>query len=209
MTQTLVFIMELIGTAAFAVSGAMTGIRKQMDLFGVAVLGLTTAVGGGVIRDLVLGVTPPMTFRNPVYAVVAIAVSLVVFLPQVRRALQYVQHGYDLLLLGSDSLGLGIFTVVGVQGAFRVGMGDNLFLCIFVGTVTGIGGGIMRDIMAQERPVVFEKHFYGCARILGALFCALLWKPLGSVGAMFLGTALVVLLRSLAARYRWNLPRAK
>ena len=85
--EAFILVLELLGTLAFAASGAMTGIRKNMDIFGVCILGLTTAVGGGVIRDLILGNTPPATFQNPIYAAVAVATSLVLFLPRLRHLL--------------------------------------------------------------------------------------------------------------------------
>ena len=89
--DTVILIVELVGVLSFAASGAMTGLRKNMDLFGVCILGLTTAVGGGVIRDVILGNTPPATFQNPIYAAMAVVTSLVLFLPRVRRLLTHNQ----------------------------------------------------------------------------------------------------------------------
>ena len=99
-----ILVLELIGTLAFAASGALTGLKKNMDIFGVCILGLTTAVGGGVIRDVILGNTPPATFQNPVYATVAIATALVLFLPWVRRFLMQDQRLYDLAMLANRPL---------------------------------------------------------------------------------------------------------
>ena len=100
--EQLFLILELVGTLAFAASGAITGLKKNMDVFGVCILGLTTAVGGGVIRDLLLGITPPGTFQDPIYAVVALLTSLVLFLPRIRRLLMWDQRLYDLVLLIMD-----------------------------------------------------------------------------------------------------------
>ena len=111
-------ILELAGTLAFAASGAITGLKRGMDLFGVCTLGLTTAVGGGVIRDVILGNTPPATFQDPIYALVALGASLVLFLPGIRRVLMWDQRLYDLSMLILDSAGLGIFTVVGIRIAY-------------------------------------------------------------------------------------------
>ena len=116
--EQLFLILELVGTLAFAASGAITGLKKNMDVFGVCILGLTTAVGGGVIRDLLLGITPPGTFQDPIYAVVALLTSLVLFLPRIRRLLMWDQRLYDLVLLIMDSAGLGIFTVAGIRIAY-------------------------------------------------------------------------------------------
>ena len=205
--QTFAFILELIGTVAFAISGAMVALKKNMDIFGVAILGIITAVGGGAIRDIVLGITPPTMFENPVYAIVATVVSIIVFLPSIRRLLTRNQRVYELTMLIMDSVGLGIFTVMGIDKA--CGTGDyNLFLLVFVGVITGVGGGVMRDVMAGNTPYIFVKHIYACASMAGALACALLWDVLGAVTAMFIGATLVLVIRLCAAHYKWSLPHA-
>ena len=204
-----ILILELIGSMAFSASGAMTGIRKNMDIFGVCILGLTTAVGGGVIRDLVLGNTPPATFRNPIYATVALATAVVLFLPHLRRILLRNQHLFDRALFLMDAAGLGIFTVVGVRFAYAYVPQATLFLLIFVGVVTGAGGGLLRDIMAGDTPYIFVKHVYASASLVGALFCALAWHYLGEMPSMLIGLALVVLIRVLSRIFQWSLPRAR
>ena len=200
---------EIIGTIAFAVSGALAGIEKKMDIFGVCILGLTTAVGGGILRDLILNITPPAAFRHPVFSLTAIAVSLILFLPSVRRLLARSQKAFDWTLLVMDSIGLGLFTVSGVQVALSFSGAGNLFLSTFVGVLTGVGGGILRDIFAGNTPYVFTKHFYACAAIIGALMCALLWPYMGDFFAMVTGAVATLVLRLLAARFRWSLPKAQ
>ena len=207
--ETFILILELAGTMAFAASGAMTALKKGMDLFGVCILGLTTAVGGGVIRDVILGNTPPATFLNPIYASVALVTSLVLFLPRIRHLLMWDQRLYDLSMLILDSLGLGIFTVVGIRIAWRSTAEPTLFLLVFVGVVTGVGGGVLRDVMAGDTPYIFVKHIYACASLAGALVCTVLWRPAGEVAAILAGAGVVVLIRFLSAHYRWNLPRAR
>lgn len=206
--ETLILTLELIGTMAFAYSGAIVGLRKSMDIFGICILGLTTAVGGGVIRDIILGNTPPTTFQNPIYASVAVLSSLLLFLPQLRRFLMQNQRLYDLLMLVMDTLGLGIFTVVGVRIAYHHAAMPTLFLLAFVGVVTGVGGGLLRDMMAGDTPYIFVKHIYACASLAGALICALLWHPAGELPAMLIGLVVVIAIRFLSAYFRWNLPRA-
>lgn len=201
-------IFEMIGVLAFAVSGALVGIRHKMDLFGVISLGVVTALGGGVIRDVVLGIVPPAAFQNPTQVFAAIAVSVLVFLPFSRRRLARSTAQFDTLLLVADSIGLGIFTVHGLRAAVNAGFSDNLFLLIFVALITGVGGGVLRDLLAGERPYIFVKHIYACASIVGALLCALAAPRCGIQLAMALGCAAVILLRLSSARYRWNLPRA-
>lgn len=203
------FILEITGTVAFAVSGAMTAMKKNMDIFGVMILALTTAVGGGIIRDLILGITPPNTFREPVYAITAIAVAALVFLPWLRRLFRRYQRVYDWIMLAMDSVGLGIFTVIGVQTAQAQSGDYSLFLLTFVGVITGVGGGLLRDMMAGNTPYIFVKHVYASASVAGAVLCAALWRVLPSVWAMNLGAAAVILIRFLSAHYRWSLPRAR
>lgn len=206
-----IFIFEIIGTAAFAVSGAMTGVAKKMDIFGVCILGLTTATGGGMIRDVVLGVTPPAAFRDPVYAVISIAVSVVVFFVFRRQKTMHEVKGkraFDLILLVTDSAGLGIFTVCGVRTAIECGYISNHFLVLFVAVVTGVGGGVLRDIFAGDRPYIFVKHIYACASLIGALAAMLVWIQVGQSAAMLIGFIVVTAIRLLAARFRWSLPKA-
>ncbi len=207
--QTFVFILEIIGTIAFAASGAMTALKKDMDLFGIAILGITTAVGGGALRDVILGKTPPTMFEKPIYAAVAAITSLVVFFPFVRRLFDKNQYLYDHIIRVMDALGLAIFTVMGIGAAKVVSDGHNLFLLVFVGVITGVGGGLIRDIMAGDTPYIFVKHVYASASIVGALACALLWESLGTVAAMFIGATLVFVIRMLAAHYKWSLPHAQ
>ena len=205
----ILFILEIIGTIAFALSGAIVGIQKKMDVFGVSMLGLTTATGGGILRDLILNISPPSAFTNPVFAVTALAVSIIIFIRPIRSTIERRRTVYEGLLLIMDSLGLGLFTVVGIQVAKTSGPDSNLFLQTFVGVLTGIGGGLLRDVFAGNTPSVFVKHFYACASILGAWVCALLWPYIGDDFSMFVGAAVIVVLRLLAARFRWSLPRAR
>jgi uncharacterized membrane protein YeiH len=205
----ILFILEIIGTVAFAISGAMVAMEKKMDIFGVIILGMTTAVGGGIMRDLLLGNTPPAAFRNPVYAVVSMVTSLVVFLPSVRQLFQKNSRWYELGMLWMDSIGLGVFTVIGIQVAFSSEAGYNYFLGIFVGVVTGVGGGILRDLFAGDMPYIFVRHFYASASLGGALVCALGWTVLGGSLAMIAGAVITLILRLLAAHYHWSLPKAR
>ena len=204
-----IFIVNLIGTVAFAASGAMIGLKKNMDIFGVCILGLTTAVGGGVIRDLILGLTPPSAFEDPTAALVALGVSAVFFLSRVRQVLMHNPRHYNRLLFWMDALGLGAFTVIGIQIAYESAQRPTFFLLVFVGSITGVGGGVLRDLMAQEVPNIFRKHVYASASLVGSMVCAGLWPWAGSVPAMLSGMAAVVLIRVLATRYHWNLPKAK
>lgn len=206
-----IFILELIGTVAFASSGAMIAIEKKMDIFGVNVLGATTAVGGGIMRDIILGLTPPGAFSHPVYVLVAALTSTILFVIAYAKPTAFESRVktdyYDKLMLWCDTAGLGIFTVVGIQAAVRAVGGENVFFFVFIGTLTGVGGGVLRDIMAGETPYILVKHIYACAAIAGGIVCVVGRTAFGEAYGTILGLAATVLLRFLAAHFRWNLMR--
>lgn len=206
--ESIITVLEIIGTVAFAVSGALIAIEKHMDLLGVATLGVITAVGGGVIRDLILGVTPPLAFRHPQYALVAIGAALLMFLPGVRRTLRGNPKLFDVILHLMDTLGLGVFTVLGISNAMKFAEDPNLFLLVFVGVITGVGGGVLRDVLAGNTPFIFVKHIYACASLAGALVCGLLWGVIPQGAALFAGMIVVIVIRLFSAKYHWNLPKA-
>ena len=202
------FYFEMIGVVAFAISGAALGARKGMDLFGVAMMGMTTAVGGGILRDVLLGLTPPSALRDPLQALVGIGVSVLVFIVW-QRSRAAAQHPWrEALLLVADAIGLGIFTAHGVAVAMRAGYESSVFLVLFVGVITGVGGGVLRDVCCTERPYIFTKHIYALASLAGAAVCMLLWTS-GQNIAMLTSCALTVVLRICAAVFRWSLPKAR
>lgn len=204
----LFFLTELLGTVSFAVSGAIIGMKKNMDIFGIVILGVVTAVGGGVMRDIALGNVPPIMFQNSVYSIVAAIAAIVVCIPGVFGLLNKNQKVFDTVMLIADTFGLGIFSVIGVRYAYSAG-GDNLFLAVFVGTITGVGGGVLRDVLSCSIPYVFVKHIYALAAITGSVVCAALWNLVGEKAAMFIGAAVIFLIRFLAAYFRWSLPHPK
>lgn len=201
-----IFILELIGTVAFASSGAMIAIEKKMDIFGVNVLGATTAVGGGIMRDIILGLTPPGAFSHPVYVLVAALTSTILFVIAYAKPTAFESRVktdyYDKLMFWCDTAGLGIFTVVGIQAAVRAVGGENVFFFVFIGTLTGVGGGVLRDIMAGETPYILVKHIYACAAIAGGIVCVVGRTAFGEAYGTILGLAATVLLRFLAAHFR-------
>ncbi len=201
-------VLELIGTVAFAASGALTAMKKRMDLLGVIVLGVVTAIGGGILRDLILGITPPLAFRDPLCAVLAVVTATVLFIPWVHHRLTRNQRLFDAALLLMDSLGLGVFTVMGIWNTMDFSPDRSTFLLVFVGVMTGVGGGVVRDMLAGNTPYILVKHIYACASLAGALCCALLWRVMPSYAAMLISMLLVLVIRLLSAHYRWNLPHA-
>ena len=208
-TIDLTFVLEMIGTVAFALSGAMVAIQKRLDLLGILVLGITTAVGGGMIRDLIIGVHPPMMFVKPVYVVVSAIFILILFLiiKVNHSSPKFLESAlYETLFNLMDAIGLGVFTVVGVNSVMNNDMNHMLFLKIFLGVITGVGGGLIRDMMANETPGILRKHV--CASIAGAVCYIILYDWLRSGMAMVLSIILVVVIRVLAKHYEWNLPKA-
>ena len=200
-------IFELLGTVAFAVSGAMEGVRHKMDLFGVTMLGLVTAIGGGVLRDLVIGEIPPKVFRDSRCAVLAMCIALAVFIVMklsLRRKGSRLANLSEHLYFLSDTLGLAAFTVLGIESA---GPTRNTGLLLFVGMITGVGGGVLRDVLAGSVPSIFRKHIYALASLAGALADVLLMRILPAEIAMLAGFGVVALIRVAAAHYKWNLPR--
>ncbi len=205
----IVFCMELMGTVAFAASGAMTGINCRMDAFGVCVLGVITAVGGGMTRDVILGNVPGALTR-PVYVIAAMVTAVAVFaVVYFKKNLFQGSIGvlYDRIMLIMDSIGLGIFTVMGVMTGISQGYIENTFLLTVLGTLTGVGGGLVRDMMAGQPPYIFVKHIYACASVAGAVSCVYMYRIFGQIPAMIAASALVIGIRFLAAYYHWNLPR--
>ncbi len=215
MPLTLLQIMDLIGTVAFALSGAIVGIRQRMDIFGVNVLAVVTATGGGMMRDLLIGKVPPAMFRNPIYVLIAVITANVMFIHvkwQMRRPRKGVSKRlttlYETGIFLSDTLGLAAFTVDGVTIGMHAGFRDNLFLLVFLGFITGVGGGTLRDVLADRMPDILRKHVYAMASIAGALAQVLLMAAgVPDKPGMLAGFLVTVLIRILAAHYRWNLPK--
>ena len=204
------FIFEIIGVIAFSVSGALTAMKKEMDIFGACVLGMTTAIGGGVIRDLILGVTPPAAFVNPLQAVLGLAIPALTYLPFIQKFFARNKHKVQALsLMVADSVGLGVFTVVGVNACFDNLPDPNFFTAVFLGVITGVGGGVLRDVMSMNLPKIFVKHFYACASIAGAIVAFLMRIWFGALVASIAGAIVVITLRFLASFLRWNLPKPK
>lgn len=204
-------IIEVIGTVAFASSGAMVAIKKELDLLGVIVLGVTTAVGGGMLRDIILGNVPPGLFTKPIYVITAfltvMALFMVVRLNQKILESRYIT-AYEKMMNIFDAVGLAAFTVTGIDTAVLAGYEDYHFLSVFLGVLTGVGGGLLRDIMAGQTPYILRKHVYASASIAGAICYVFLADWMTGDVSMIISAVLVILIRLLATRYCWNLPTA-
>lgn len=211
--DSIIFILEIIGVVAFAITGVITALEKKFDIFGALVLGVITSVGGGIVRDMILGYLPPAAFRDSVYAITALIVSLTVFLLAYFLGARIKKH-YDIysqIINIFDSIGLSVFVIGGVNAAISCGFGDNMFLAVFVGTLTGVGGGVMRDIMAGRVPKILRKRVYALAAIIGSVLYYLLtyYNVCSSTWAIIIGAGSVLIIRILATIFRWNLPTVK
>ena len=211
-SEVFMYVCELIGTAAFAISGSLIAIERNLDLFGVAFLGILTALGGGVIRDLLIGKLPPVFFYSYEYLLIAFIVSLLVFIISAKvKIKERAERFVRMITLVFDSLGLGVFSVAGVNAAVESGYADNAFLVIFIGMTTAVGGGILRDVMSNATPYVLQKHIYATAAIAGSSLYYIMNYALKvhSGLSIVISVAVVVIIRCLAAYYHWSLPKIK
>lgn len=209
--QTMDIIFEFVGTVSFAFSGAMVGIRKGLDLLGVVVLGIVTALGGGCLRDLILGNIPPQMFRDSYLAVYAVISSLILFLIFYIK-IDFLNSSWmrliEKIMLFFDAVGLGAFTITGINTALSMGY-DSKFLLIFVGMVTGVGGGVIRDVLASNIPVIFREEIYGIASLFGAIIYIVFLSAENKNALMIVIFLVIVLTRLWSVRHNVNLPRIK
>ena len=203
-------VMGWIGTIAFAISGALVAVGCSLDLFGVLIVGCVTAVGGGMMRDLLIGNIPPQAFLNPyillVAALTAIGVFIIAYIN--RKRFQGLRDTIEAINNVFDAIGLAAFSVTGIEVARVAGYADNVVLTITLGVITGIGGGVLRDVLVNEKPYVLTRHVYAVASIIGcAVYYVLSIRVDYRVAGTFIAVGLTVLIRLLAARYHWKLPK--
>lgn len=199
---TVLYTLDLIGTFAFGLSGGILAIRKGMDLFGVFVLAIVTAIGGGTTREVMLGNRELFIIYNPDYIVVilASAICAFIFYEKLLRV--------NSVILIFDAFGLGTFVCIGVSRALAVGV--PLFGAVIVGLITSVVGGMLRDIIAKEMPMILVRDFYAMACLIGAITYAFLyWIGLPETWVMLVSAAVVIILRLLAIRYHWNFIRKR
>lgn len=203
-------VLEIIGTIAFAVSGALVAIGAGLDIFGVVFVGCITAVGGGIVRDILLGISPPSIFTNFPMFLLALLTTIVVFLVafvnrkrffELKNKIEHINNIFD-------ALGLAVFTVIGAEAGYINGFSDNGFIIVSIGMITGIGGGIFRDILTDTTPYVLKKHVYALATILGAILYVILKRCFDNITLIsILPMLLVFLIRLFATIFHWGLPK--
>ena len=198
-----VYILDLFGTMAFAVTGAFKAIEHKADIVGIIILATITGVAGGTIRDVVFGKTLPNSLIDPTYVIITVISAIVLFLLYSKMK----KHWN--VFLKFDAVGLGVFTVIGATFAYNL-FGMNFLIIVLSGMLTAIGGGILRDVFVNQTPIVFVKELYASASFIGAItfyFTLLITNEV--YAATILGIILTTGLRLVAMKYNWNLPRVK
>lgn len=212
MGDTILYIMNIIGIISFAVSGALIAISCSLDLFGVVFIALITAVGGGIARDILLGNFPPKVFYEPITLLIALLSAIIVFIFSYFNKNHFKEMSVKVERINNvfDAIGLSTFTVAGTEIAILSGYALNPIIAIALGMITGVGGGIMRDVLVCKPPYVLNKHVYALASLLGGgiyyVIAVVLNLP---ILATFSSIAVVITIRILASKYRWELPKIK
>lgn len=192
---------ELVGTAVFAASGASAAVAKRLDMFGVVVIGAITALGGGAMRDVLID-APPLVLTDWRYMVVAVLAAVAVFFfhPALSRL--------RIAMLVLDAAGLALFTVVGTAKGLDYGLA--VYAACIVGVLSGVGGGILRDVLTREIPVILRADFYALAAAVGSIIVAAgapLESRIGTVALSAIAAAAIFVVRMVAIRYRWEAPK--
>ena len=197
-----IYILDLFGTVAFAITGAFKAIEKKFDIVGILVLATITGVAGGTIRDVILG-RIPNSVTDPSYVIATIASGIVIFFLYSRLK----KHWN--LFLKFDAIGLGVFTIIGATFAYNI-FGLNFLAIFLAGILTAAGGGVLRDIFVNQVPIVFVKEFYLSASFIGIVIFSIILYFTGEIYyATIVGVILTMSLRLVAIKYNWNLPKVK
>lgn len=197
--MTFLFALDILGTFAFAVSGAFAAMEKKLDPFGVVIISFVTAIGGGTIRDVMIGDLPVAWLQNE-SGIIAICVAALLSL-----LFSGVLRKFNQLLFIFDAAGLGLFTLVGIEKGLINGFSPGI--CIALGTITGCFGGVLRDVLLNNIPLIFQKEIYASACIVGGvIYFLLIHLAAGPAVVQIVVIALIILIRLLAVRFNWSLP---
>lgn len=193
-------LIDILGTIAFAVSGVYAAMDKRLDLFGVIIIAFVTAIGGGTIRDLMIGDLPVSWIRNIHYTLIILVTTFIVI------AFRSYIKNFKKTLLVFDSIGLGLFTIFGIQKGIAFDL--HPLVCVALGTITGCFGGVIRDMLLNNIPIIFHKEIYASACIAGGTvyFILRLLNVHQNIND-FVSILTTFLIRILAIRYDWRLPR--
>lgn len=209
MSENIIFILECIGTIAFAITGVLVAVEAGLDLFGVCLIGCITAVGGGIMRDVVLGNTPPLVFDNIIMILIALVISVAVFvILYIKTGIYNSKAKIEQINNVFDAIGLGVFSIMGAETACNCGFQGNLLLVVVAGMLTGIGGGMLRDVLTKNIPFVLRKYVYAVASLVGILVFYILKMNIENLAiSSAVGALIIVVIRLLASKYRWSLPK--
>lgn len=199
----LIYVFDLFGTMAFAVTGAFKAIEHKSDIVGIIILSIITGVAGGTIRDIIIGRFPPNSISDPTYVGISVASGVALFF-----LYPHLQKHWN-VFLKFDAIGLGVFSITGATFAYNV-FGLNLLAIAFAGILTAVGGGILRDVFVNEIPFIFVKELYVTASFVGVIvFYGLLAGGVPLFAASIIGIVVTTGTRLVAMKYNWNLPRAR
>lgn len=199
----LIYIFDLFGTMAFAVTGAFKAIEHKSDIVGIIILSIITGVAGGTIRDIIIGKFPPNSISDPTYVGISVASGVALFF-----LYPHLQKHWN-LFLKFDAIGLGVFSITGATFAYNI-FGLNFLAIAFAGILTAVGGGILRDVFVNEIPFIFVKELYVTASFVGVIvFYGLLVGDVPLFAASVIGIIVTTATRLVAMKYNWNLPRAR
>lgn len=200
--QVFIYILDLFGTMAFAVTGAFKAIEHKSDIVGILLLATITGVAGGTMRDVIMGQFPN-SLSDPVYVIITVLSGVAIFF-----LYSHLKKHWN-LFLKFDAIGLGVFTIIGATFAYNL-VGLNFLAIMLAGMLTAVGGGILRDVFVTQVPIVFVKEFYISASFIGVVvFYFTLYFGGELYSATILGISLTTTLRLIAMKFNWNLPRAK
>ena len=198
---------DVIGTIAFAISGALLGIQRRMDIFGILILALVTAIGGGIVRDVLVGRIPPTSLQTGLYISITLVTVGIVFMMYRYGWNRYLESkGMTKIYLTADALGLASFTITGASVGIATNP-HNLVLAVILGVVTAVGGGIIRDILAHRTPSVLKEEVYALPALLGSISYFYLYESNHQIVAAYITFCIVFMIRMVAMEYHWNLPR--
>jgi uncharacterized membrane protein YeiH len=192
-------LLDILGTMAFAISGVLTAFNKKLDPFGVFIIAFVTAVGGGTLRDVLIGQTPVMWMQNILYVYMIILGFF--FALVFRKKLDRLRKSLFLF----DTIGLGVFTIIGVEKGIAIGL--HPVICIALGTITACFGGVIRDILCNEIPIIFRREIYATICIIGGIvFVGLSYFELNKDVLYIVTSSVIISIRLMAVKYRWYLP---
>lgn len=191
---------EIIGTIAFAMSGALTAIEKELDYYGITFFAIITSVGGGIVRDIVINKSLPASLANPIYILISVfsAACVIIFYKKIIQLSK--------ILLIFDAIGLSAFTAIGAEVAIRNNF-EQPFVVITLALLTGTGGGLLRDVFAKEIPFIFRKEIYAVASIIGAILFLILYKVVGNEVSSYACFAITLLIRLISVKKNIHLKK--